>query len=383
MKIEEKKQNILYQADEENKEEKRTDFDKTGKCRRNFKAAACCIALLLALTACSASTEQTKAGMDAIEAMDYQSALSHFEEAKKGGENGRLISRGVGIAYMGLADYQSAVECFLDALQKSDGLVQDIDYDLNYYLAAAYAKNGQPAEAESTYDAILAMKPKEADALFLRGNVRISQGKNEQACEDFEQVLALEPQNYDRMIQIFEVLNTAGLTQIGQGYLDSALSYAEGKNAAKMSSYDQGRIYYYLGRYQEAYAALEKARSEGSGGVEAYLYLGRAYEATGDYNYAATVYNSYIAQDTTEAEVYNQLGLCELKLGDYQAALTAFQAGLAVENNTMRQALSYNEIVAYEYLADFQRATVLMQNYLQNYPDDAKAQREYSFLSSR
>ena len=61
---------------------------------------------------------------------------------------------------------------------------------------------------------------------------RISQGKNEQACEDFEQVLALEPQNYDRMIQIFEVLNTAGLTQIGQGYLDSALSYAEGKNAA-------------------------------------------------------------------------------------------------------------------------------------------------------
>lgn len=85
-----------------------------------------------------------------------------------------------------------------------------------------------------------------------------------------------------------------------------------------MSSYDQGRIYYYLGRYQEAYAALEKARSEGSGGVEAYLYLGRAYEATGDYNYAATVYNSYIAQDTTEAEVYNQLGLCELKLGDYQ-----------------------------------------------------------------
>ena len=90
MKIEEKKQSILYQADEENKEEKRTGFDKAGKCNKSFKAAACCIAVLLALTACGASTEQTKAGMDAIEAMDYQSALSHFEEAKKGGENGRL-----------------------------------------------------------------------------------------------------------------------------------------------------------------------------------------------------------------------------------------------------------------------------------------------------
>lgn len=102
MKKEEKKQSILYQADEENKKEKKTDFDKAGKCGKSFRAAACCIAVLFALTSCGTSTEQTKAGMDAIEAMDYQSALAHFEEAKKGGENGRLISRGVGIAYMGL-----------------------------------------------------------------------------------------------------------------------------------------------------------------------------------------------------------------------------------------------------------------------------------------
>ena len=53
MKKEEKKQSILYQADEENKEEKRTGFDKTGKCNKSFKAAACCIAVLLALTACT------------------------------------------------------------------------------------------------------------------------------------------------------------------------------------------------------------------------------------------------------------------------------------------------------------------------------------------
>ena len=126
---------------------------------------------------------------------------------------------------------------------------------------------------------------------------------------------------------------------------------------------------------------MEEARDGGS--AEAYLYLGRAYEATGDYNYASSVYNSYLAKDTSNAEIYNQLGLCEIAKGDYEKALTAFQAGMNAENNGIQQTLSYNEIVAYEYLGDFQKATVLMESYLQNYPDDAKAQREYGFLSTR
>ena len=68
---------------------------------------------------------------------------------------------------------------------------------------------------------------------------------------------------------------------------------------------------------------------------------------------------------------------------DYQAALTAFQAGLAIEGNQLMQVLSFNEIVAYEYLGDFKQATVLMQKYLGTYPDDEKAIREYEFLQTR
>ena len=108
-----------------------------------------------------------------------------------------------------------------------------------------------------------------------------------------------------------------------------------------------------------------------------------AYEATGDYNYAANVYNSYLAKDKTNAEIYNQLGLCEMTRGEYRKALAAFQAGMSAENNNIKQTLAFNEIVAYEHLGEFQKATVLMQTYLQNYPDDAKALREYEFLSTR
>ena len=199
----------------------------------------------------------------------------------------------------------------------------------------------------------------------------------EEAVEDFDKVAEKEPNNYDRLIQIYEVLSYYGETDAGKEYLQNALE----KKDTKMSAYDKGRMYYYLEEYEQAYHALEEAKN--GGGAEAYLYLGRAYEATGDYNYAANVYNSYLAKDKTNAEIYNQLGLCEMTRGEYQKALAAFQAGMNAENNNIKQTLAFNEIVAYEHLGEFQKATVLMQTYLQNYPDDVKALREYEFLSTR
>ena len=332
---------------------------------------------IITLTGCGAAGELTNAAIESVRKLDYQKALTQFEEARKAGENERQISRGMGIAYMGLTDYDKAAACFEEALKASNGLLQNMDYDINYYLASAYTKGNRLADAESTYDAILTMKPEEADAYFLRGNVRLGLAKYEEAKEDFDRVAVMEPQNYDRLIQIYEVLDHYGQTQDGEAYLLAALQQENNK----MTDYDKGRIYYYLGEYQLAYMALEDAR--GQGGADAYLYLGRAYEATGDYNYAASVYNAYLTQDTSNAEIYNQLGVCEMKKGEYEKALTAFQAGMNAPDNTIQQTLAYNEIVAYEHLGEFKRATVLMENYLKTYPDDTKAQREYDFLSTR
>ena len=64
-------------------------------------------------------------------------------------------------------------------------------------------------------------------------------------------------------------------------------------------------------------------------------------------------------------------------------ALEAFQTGKRMENATMLQTLSFNEIVAYEHLGEFKQAYELMGTYLKNYPDDEQAKREYEFLSTR
>lgn len=336
-----------------------------------------CLVWMGSLAGCADSNLNSDSGMQLIAEQDYRGALEQFDKAEKESENVRLIARGRGIAYMGLTEYDQAVDCFRQSLSESNGLIESVDFDINYYLAAAYTKSDRYQEAKAVYDAILALRPEEKDAYFLRGVVLLALGDFESAKADFELVLQSEPKNYDRLIEIYQELEYYGYKEVGQSYLNSALEAGE----SQMAAFDKGRIYYYLGEYQKAYLALEDAREKG--GAESYLYLGKAYEATGDYNYASSVYNSYLAKDTGNAEVYNQLGLCEMARKDYRKALEAFQAGIQVGNGGMMQALSFNEIVAYEYLGEYKKAAVLMDSYLAAYPDDERARREQQFLVTR
>lgn len=347
------------------------------KIRERLICGISCLLLAAGLTACQGAETRLSNAVQMIKSLDYQGALEELAAAEEDGENLRLIERSRGIAYMGLTDYEQAAEAFLRSLSYSNGFVQDIDFDTNYYLAAAYTKSGRYSEAEDTYNAILSLRPGEEDAYFLRGNVRLNLGNFQGAKEDFDRVISMNAKNYDRLIEIYEVMAYFGHREEGQQYLDAALAAGD----KQMDSFSMGRIYYYQGEYQKACLALEEARQEGS--VESYLYLGRAYEATGDYNYAASVYSSYLGQYEGHAEVYNQLGLCEMARGEYAKALEAFQTGMQLENSTMMQTLSFNEIVAYEYLGEFEHAYVLINNYLMKYPDDEQARREFDFLSTR
>lgn len=353
--------------------------DKTGNAMAKKLTIAITGGILAAglLTGCNTPDEKLGSATELLEQLDYTAALTLLEEAENAGENERLIARGRGIAYMGLTEYENAISSFESALAASDGFIQNVDYDINYYLAAAYYKNGQMAEAEATYDAILALRPEEEEAYFLRGNVRLDRGSYEGAVADFDRVISMDADNYDRLIEIYQALEYYGYKELGREYLNKAMQAA----GDKMDSYDSGRMYYYLGEYQKACVALENARSKGD--ADGFLYLGKAYEATGDYNYAASVYNAWIAKDTGNAAIYNQLGLCELQMGNYKRALDAFQTGMKIEGNSLMQTLAFNEIVAYEYLGEYQQAAILLDGYLKTYPDDEAAKREKQFLATR
>jgi tetratricopeptide (TPR) repeat protein len=344
------------------------------RCYRAVLAAA--IAVLL--TGCGADkNENVTKGMEAVAALEYDSALESFEAAKEAGEDERLIYRGTGLAYMGKTMYGEAAQSFEAALGCSDGRIGSMDYDVNYYLATAYYKQGQMAKAIEVYNAITALKPQEKDAYYLRGVIYAQQGNLDQAKEDFNRVISLDGSDYDRLIEIYNVLAGNGYKQAGQEYLQAAMD----AGTKGMTNFEKGRICYYLEDYENAKTYLEKARDDS--GYEAVLFLGKTHEILGDNNYAISVYNTFLESNGPNAQVLNQLGLCRMDAGDYSGALTAFRNAINIENNGMMQVLKMNEIVACENLKDYKGAASLLDTYLKTYPDDEEAKREYIFLQTR
>ena len=347
------------------------------KNRRIWVAAATISVLLLSGCNAAGKNENLKAGMEQIAALEYDNALVSFEAARDAGEDERLISRGEGLAYMGKTMYAEAAQAFETALAGSDGRIGDMDFDINYYLATAYYKQGDRERAIAVYDAIAALRKEEKDAYYLRGVLYAELGNLDQAKEDFDRTIALDPADYDRLIEIYSVLDANGYKETGQEYLQTAMD----AGTKGMTNYEKGRICYYLEDYENARTYLEKARDER--GYEAVLFLGKTYETLGDNNYAISVYNTYLDSGEANPQVLNQLGLCKMQTGDYAGALTAFQTAMKIEDNGMMQILKMNEIIAYERLCDYKKAAVLMESYLKTYPDDEEAKREYIFLQTR
>ena len=341
------------------------------------------LAAVLTVSFCAAGcglvskNENRAAGMAAIQALDYDSAIASFEAAKEADENPRVLYRGEGLAYMGKTQYTDAAAAFETALSYSDGRVDDMDYDINYYLATAYYKQGETDKAVSAYNAIIALRPEERDAYYLRGVIYTESGRIEEALADFDKTISLNTRDYDRLIDIYCVLDENGYKESGQEYLQGAME----SGTKYMTNYEKGRISYYLEDYENARNYLEKARDEE--GYEAVLFLGKTYETLGDYNYAISVYNTFVDSGQESPQVLNQMGLCKLQMKDYQGALEAFQRAMNIEGNGMMQVLKMNEVVAYEKLEEYKKASVLLDSYLKTYPDDEEAKREYEFLKTR
>ncbi len=350
--------------------------------KRRFLICVLLSATVLNCTACSAFSSHDNAdkGMSYLESHEYTAALESFEEAIALGENKHITYRGLGIAYLELGRYEEAVSALLTSLSSSSGIATSIDFDTNFYLAECYSKLEEYSEAIKVYDAIIALRPKDTTACYLRGVAYLKTGNHDSAMEDFNKAISLSPRDYDMMITIYKALSENGYEDEGLAILQSAMN----QNDQFMTNYEKGQISFYLGNNADAQSYLELARNErDTDKAPVVLLLGQTGENQGDYNYAISVYKTFLTEDANHADIYNQLGICQMKMGEYEDAIQSFDSGLSLDDESMNQALMLNKITAYEYYGDYTTALSLMESYLTMYPDDASAKREYIFLSTR
>ena len=319
-------------------------------------------------------------GFSYIESHEYQSALDSFNTAEEGGEDKCLIYRGRGIAHLKRGEYDEAIENLLASLASDEGIVDDMDFDTNYYLAEAYLNTKEYNKAKEVYDAILALRSNDSNAYYLRGTAELASGNHDAGYSDFTKAIALNSRDYSMIIMIYKALDEYGYSDEATAILQTAID----NGREFMSNFEKGQISFYLGNNADAQSYLEAANNERNQEKEpVVILLGQTGEKQGDYNYAISVYRNYLSEEPDSALVYNQLGICQIKQGDYESAVSSFEAGLALDDKNINQALMLNEITAYEYNGDFGVAQTLMQSYLEKYPDDQEAIRENIFLSTR
>lgn len=335
------------------------------------------------LTACSSGKEGAyiSQGYSDISSQNYVTSLESFDQALLADEDAELAHRGRGLAFMGAGEYEKALSAFQMALSSADMFPGDLEYDINYYMAVCYYKLGEYDKAIAVYDSIVDLRPKDANAYYLRGDMKLYVSDVDGAIEDFNKAISLNKKSYGMYIDIYQIMTEHGYADQANQYLDVVMS----ADTDDIGAYDKGRLCYFQGDYSRACTYLETARQadENKASSELITLLGECYKKEGNYEFAAVIYSSYL-EGIQDPAVYNQLGLCYIEQGDYQAALKAFQSGIDIrENNTCMQTLKLNEIVSLEYMGEYDSARDKLAEYMSTYPSDSTMEKEYTFLSTR
>ncbi len=282
--------------------------------------------------------------------------------------------RTIGIRAMETSDYTAAMEAFDSALEQAKELGAN-EKDICYYKAAAQFAAGNLSDAIETYNALLESDDENSDAYFLRGSVYLKMNESAKALEDYEK--AIQYAEDDEMyLVVYNSLTGAGYEAEAKDYLEEALEKKAGKKARNYTV--KGKIYLLKEMYPESVKALVTAVEKGD--VEANLYLAKAYEASGEEAKASACLDTYIEVNPESSVACNRLGKQKMEEGNYAGAISEFTKGLELEQVTDEQELRSNLIAAYEYSGDFEKARELMKEYVEDYPQDEAAAREYLFL---
>lgn len=316
-------------------------------------------------------------GMTAIENKDYQGAIEEFNLAVSEEESDVSAYRGTGIAYMGLGDYEKAVEAFDRALLYSDEKMPNTRRDVLYYKASALYKAGKYDDTVETCGTLISLVP-EGDAYYLRGACYMELEEYDLAKLDFDKAAALSPGDYDLFLNIYGCYLDKKRSADGDAYLKKALDIHD---SSVEGNCKKAQIYFFLEEYDEAQSLLNPLVENKN--QDAMELMGKVYLAMEDTTHARKTYQELIESYGGNPENYNGLVLCDLKDKNYDSALDNVIKGKNSAGDEGRQELLYNEIVVWEYQGDFVKAKEKAGEYVEQYPADERGKREYTFLSTR
>ncbi|MDX1993629.1 MAG: tetratricopeptide repeat protein [bacterium] len=252
-----------------------------------------------------------------------------------------------GDAYLGLSEWQLALDDFRQYLALRPGLVDSYAYER---IGDAQVALGALPDALNSYTAAADAGRSLAPGLALRekvARVYLTSGQIEQAVAQYDAILAVaENAPYRAQIEYAaaSALLEGGQTELGlnrmQRVMDEYPATAQAydalgvllENGRTVNAYQRGRIAYFNGAYQEAITAFNEFTTETllSGiPAELHLLLGRAYREVGNPEAALVAFQTIVEQYPTDplfGEALLEQGRTRFLAGEIDQAIERYLA---------------------------------------------------------
>lgn len=139
-------------------------------------------------------------------------------------------------------------------------------------------------------------------------------------------------------------------------------------------------------KYEEAIEVFQADIEKGKHLDEAYRGIGLAYFEMEEYQEAAEALEFALKNGAKKgATLYGVLGACYMEQELYEKTVDAYKKALKQKDITgeLKQEIEYNLIGIYEKMYDWDKAKKQAEKYVEDYPDDARVDKEAEFLETR
>jgi tetratricopeptide (TPR) repeat protein len=202
--------------------------------------------------------------------------------------------------------------------------------DIRQLLEAGLASHqaGSFADAERLYGRVLAIDPRNADALHLLGVLAYQTGKPEAAVGLISRAIEVEPDfaEYHSNLgnALAEVARFEGAIAAHQAAIDLQPNYADAHS-------NLANVLNQIGSFDKALTAVESAIRLGGGYPEAHFNRGIALDGLGRPREAIEAYRTAVRMRPDYAEAHSNLGVALFECGLIDEALGAYDAALRLK----------------------------------------------------
>lgn len=156
------------------------------------------------------------------------------------------------------------------------------------------------------------------------------QGKLQEAFGMYQQVLGIDPNNFDALQGLGLLCGRLGRFEEALHYLHSACL---SRSYDFLSHYNLGVALQALGRYDEALVRYETTLKLKPGFVEGHINRGNVLKELGRYDEALASYDKAITRDRASAKAYNNRGAVLEILGRFDEALASYEKAIAFSSS--------------------------------------------------